>query len=210
VIAAWPSAPSEARLAPWQSLLVDASEVLEAVPRGRLNVDALLTLHRLLLPVTNPHRGRLRSESGSIWLNGSQVARLPSPRLARRMLARTVKEVNQMVLRSDDWADPVAQSSDVVFHLLEAHAFSDGNGRLARAIGNWLLVGSGFQAVADPGDFCREQEAAQYLAIALRKGSPPLARDLRPWKEFFTCLVSACYEPKAACASTSTERINRS
>jgi len=172
---------------------MEAAELLAAVPRGQLDIGVLTTLHRLLVPATNPGRGSVRDQPTVIWLNGVVIQTLPTAEEALTMVAGALQALEAAITSGAAEAKPVITSSEIVFRLLQAHPFMDGNGRLARAVGNWVLQAGGYSVVADPQRYCRKRKATYYESLAIRQGVPPHTPDPVPWNVFFAEVVADCY-----------------
>jgi len=180
-------------LPPWKSTLMEAAALLAAVPRGQLDIHVLITLHRLLVPATNPYRGCIRDQAAVIWRNGLVVQTLPNTEDALAMAAGALQALEAAITVGVAEAKPVITGTEIVFRLLQAHPFMDGNGRVARAVGNWVLHAGGYSVVADPQSYCRKRKADYYESIALRQGVPSRRSDPVPWNIFFAELVGDCY-----------------
>lgn len=191
-------------LPPWKSALLKAAELLAAVPRGQLDMEVLITLHSLLVPATNPYRGCVRDSPAVIWLDGVVRQELPAAHKARTMVAESLRALEAAVASGVANVNPIVTATEIVFQLLQAHPFMDGNGRVARAVGNWVLQGGGYCVIGDPQSYCRERKAAYYEALAIMQGVPPHSCDPGPWKVFFAALVADCYQVTnhGACSSS--------
>lgn len=179
---------------PWQAALVGTAELLQTVPRGQLDMEVLITLNRLLVPATNPYRGRVRDQRGFIWLDGLVQLELPDAHEAYRMASETLRDLDAAVASEAANSKPIATASEIAFRLMQAHPFMDGNGRVARAVAHWLLEAAGYRIISDPRKYCRERKVVYYQALAIKSGLPPYAYDPGPWNVFFTRLVAECYQ----------------
>ena len=167
--------------------------LLESVPRGTLDMSVLLELNRLVVPATNPYRGLFRSGSGSIRLDGKIHCELLPPAEAWRIAQEAIDCMNDAVLSGVALSRPVETAAQAVLRTTTAHVFVDGNGRVARAAGNWLLTRSGYQLVDDPKRFCRERIHGYYEALRRAEDGDPTA-----WDNFFAALVGECYRSAAS------------
>jgi len=158
------------------------------VPRGKLDLAALLLLQAFLVPLSNPYRGKLREGPGFIRLDGSRHRELPAPADARRDADRAVRDLESAIASGAALLEPEETANDIEFGLSAAHLFMDGNGRLARAVGNWVLLRAGYQLVNDPKRYCRERIHAYYFSLAAGE-----AGDRTRFREFFAGLVASCY-----------------
>jgi hypothetical protein len=184
-------------LAHWKAQLLQCADLLAAVPRGQLSIDVLLTVQKLVVPATNPHRGQLRSEPAYVWFNGVMRQELPTPTDAYKMIVATLRQLEDKMASGTVCLDPVDSAADIAFEVLRAHPFMDGNGRVARALAHWLLNQCGYRIIRDPRSYFREHDTFCYDALAIRQCLPPRSSDAGPWNAFFAGLVDYCYEGRA-------------
>ncbi len=173
----------------WQTVLLMAGNLLDLVPVGQLVPRVLVRLNILLVPETNPVRGQLRDGPAFVRLGGA-AHQVEGSEGDPEMLARQV--LDWLNARLQDEAASEAGSAlarEAFARLLAAHIFKDGNGRVARAVANWLLLRSGFVLRADPRGYTRCRKEAYYGALGVYPA------DAAPWNAFFEDLVAACYEP---------------
>lgn len=177
---------------PWEAILREAAELLDLVPIDELGLGTLTLLNTIVVPPTNPFRGRLRDGPGAIWLGGMICQELPAPEQAFAMVTDTLMTLKDSVATGVVRLEPISASAEIVFRLLQAHPFMDGNGRVARGVANWLLQGAGYSVVSDPRSYCRQHKSAYYEALAKRQRVMSL--DPGPWSIFYTALVAHCYQ----------------
>ncbi len=178
----------------WQVPLLEAQALLEACPRGQLNLAVLISLQRLLLPSTNPHRGRLRDAAAVIRLDGQVQCAVPDPVEAFQLTEETLQALDTAIASGAIESDPVGTASAVALRLLKAHPFADGNGRVARAVANWILHLAGYRLKSDPQNYCRRRKSAYYQALAARQALSSRVVVQDGWRAFFADLVGECYE----------------
>jgi fido (protein-threonine AMPylation protein) len=186
---AWTRWDAESELAALQAglRLVDL-----AGDRG-LTLDLLVALHKLLLPPSHRHWGRLRDQGAVIRLEGVLHRRAPPPDEAARQAEAALEWLNR------ELAEPVvddapALAGELMFRLTEAHPFMDGNGRVALTLVTWLLLRADFVLRGDPIPYCRSRKPELYRALAgfsrPARGSPPPL----DWTRFFEEMVRSCFE----------------
>jgi len=187
---AWTRRDGESELAALQAgvRLVDS-----AGDRG-LTLDLLVALHKLLLPPSHPHWGRLRDQGAVIRLEGVLHRRAPPPDEAARRAEAALDWLNRE-LAEQVLDDAPSLAGELMFRLTEAHPFMDGNGRVALTIASWLLLRSGFVLRGDPIQYCRARKAAQYRVLAAYSRLPPGSTPPRDWTRFFEEMVRSCFEP---------------
>lgn len=169
-----------------------AVAAFDKVPRGRLNLDALTEIHRLLL-WPNPAAGQLRHGPGVIQLHGVVHRRLPPPDQARRLTSQALRWLDNIASEQHPAPSYREIAAEAVFRLADAHPFADGNGRVARAAGTWILTRGGYGTVVDPGIYFHERVDTCYSALAARQALTSNEPDPAPWQEFFRLVVAACF-----------------
>jgi fido (protein-threonine AMPylation protein) len=169
-----------------------AVAALDAVPRGQLNLEALTAIHRLMLTPA-PAAGQLRSGPGVIWLHGQVHRRLPLPEEARRLASEALAWLDDVAGGQHPVSCSRQIAAEAVFRLTEAHPFIDGNGRIARAAGAWILIRGGYGLAVDPGTFFHLRTDMCYSALAARQAPGPEGADPAPWQEFFHLVVASCF-----------------
>lgn len=148
-----PSLPGVAKpseLAPqYRNLVAESLALSEAVTiLNRAFTDSAVSfatlgnVHRLLAPGA-AQAGCLRSAPATVRLGDVPFYHAPSPRAARLQvsnlllwLRRTNLTIHVLPRAAEAWA-----------RLTQAHPFSDGNGRVARALTTWVLTEAGYRLV---------------------------------------------------------------
>jgi prophage maintenance system killer protein len=175
----------------------------DARPSG-LSLEALICLHRLLLPPDDHARGRLRDGPGVVRLHGKVWKHLPPPSEACAMATIAMQWLNGSVGREGGGPDPVSKAAEIAFLLVQAHPFWDGNGRVSRAVAAWVLIQAGYELWFDMRIYCRHRTDAYFRAIAARNESDPAKSDPAPWLQFFSNMVAYCCGPPAPNNTTSS------
>ena len=189
-----PAALAQPATETWRDVLVEGVRFLESVRPAPIDMGTLVKLNTLLLPESNPYRGRFHEGSAFVRLGGVVHRRAPPPVEGHAMCAETLLWLNRVLDDGCGEATLVTMAADLIFRVTEAHVFLDGNGRVGRALATWLLLRSGYELKADPRTFCRERKYAYYRALGRRQGRiggiPP---DRGPWDEFMADMVAACF-----------------
>lgn len=177
-----------------------------------LNVGLLLHLHRLLFAQTNLHGGAFK-ESDNLVVDRSpdgsvEVRFVPIP------AARTEYYTAELIDRYREAVSaarhhPVLLTGLFVLDLLTIHPFTDGNGRVVRALTNALLEEAGYtvgrylsleQLIAESAD--------EYYAalLASTHGWHEQENDPWPWLSYFVDILSRAYQQfeRRAAAGRST------
>jgi len=164
-----------------------------------LNVGLLLHVHRLLFSETDTRGGSLKSADNLVVDRSPdgavRVRFVPVPAAATAdYLAELIERYTaaQRELRHH----PVLLVGLFVLDLLVIHPFEDGNGRVARALTNALLLDAGYevcqwvsleQAIADTAD-------AYYSSLlASTQHWHEDDADPWPWLTYFTAVVAGAY-----------------
>jgi fido (protein-threonine AMPylation protein) len=120
----------------------DAAEILEAaLESGRLSLDTLATVHGRVMGPSDPRAGHFRQSPVLIRWHGRVTHRPPDYLKARQALAAYFSGLASVVSGP---RHPVDSAADAVAIITENHPFSDGNGRVARAVASWLLIRAGY------------------------------------------------------------------
>jgi Fic family protein len=165
-----------------------------------LNIGLLLHLHRLLWSETPYPGGQLKTDDNLVVdrsPDGSTTVRfVPVP------AAKTAEYLNDLITRyrnaqADARHHPVLLVGLMILDLLVIHPFADGNGRVARALSNALLIDAGYevcrwvsleQLIADSAD--------EYYAALLRSTDDwhEDKADPWPWLSYFVTSLAAAYQ----------------
>ena len=180
--------------------LLRAIRILDEVPVARWDMGILIELHRRLLPPTHPYLGQLRTHHGVVRLRGVTQRDFPPISECIRLTNATLRRLS-IELEGKKKIDWITIASETMLHLIDAHPFKDGNGRVSRAVATWLLMRGGYILRINPRVYCRENIDTYYQAISRalagqgealhRKGDFLSAPDL--WFRFFRDMVRVCF-----------------
>ena len=179
----------------WLAALADTAALLDAVPWGGLDLSVLVSVQRRVVPTSNPYRGGLRDRPAVITLNGQVHRELGGVTEAGTLADRALRKLESAIESGAAKTDAVGTACEIAFSLMEAHPFIDGNGRVARAVANWILQRAGYSLRCDPQTYCRRRQSEYYEALAERQASRDRGLDQDRWRVFFQGLVQECYEP---------------
>ena len=177
-----------------------------------LNIGLVLHLHRLLWSETDVEGGLLKTQDNLVVdrsPDGSvEVRFVPVPAAQTSFYLADLVDRYQAAQKSGRH-HPVLLVGLVVLDLLVIHPFVDGNGRVARAVANALLVEAGY-------DVCRwvsleqliAESADAYYSSLLRstQGWHEDAADPWPWLSYFVNILSDAYESFARRAASDRSR----
>ena len=136
------------RLGEWNAMLASAELFEEALTSSQLSLEALAHVHEIIVGASTARAGQLRQTPAVIRWCGLITYRTPPVMTARSQTSRYLRDL-AAELRGGSARHPAALAAEAVACLTESHPFSDGNGRVARALATWLLLRSGFQRRTD-------------------------------------------------------------
>ncbi len=119
-----------------------------------LSLDMILDLHRELTKSTDIEEeqiGRLRTDKDDVVVQGDIgtetfiTHKPPREKFLKTEIQRLISFANEDA--SDSFIHPVIKAIFLHFWLAYLHPFCDGNGRLARALFYWYLLGKGYQTI---------------------------------------------------------------
>lgn len=187
LLAAAPSAvdvqPDEREILNWKAFMEDLD-----VPFPT-EVDQVLALHALLFEGVLKERGQLKRRQNYVVQPSTQTVHfVPSaPKTTRGELQALLTWVQRS-------PHPPLVRAALFFHEFQGiHPFSDGNGRIGRALFTWLLHSEGYRGIRyAPVDYAFNADRASYyenLAIVERNGY-----DYTPWVEYLAWILERSYE----------------
>jgi Fic family protein len=165
-----------------------------------LNVGLLLHLHRLLWSETALEGGRLKTDDNLVVDRSPdgtvKIRFVPVPAAKTDVYLADLADRYRTAQR-DGRHHPVLLVGLVILDLLVIHPFGDGNGRVARALTNALLIDAGYEV-------CRwvslEQliaESADAYYEALLQSTDDWHKDAAdpwPWLSYFVTILASAYE----------------
>ncbi|MFA4922781.1 MAG: Fic family protein [Ignavibacteriaceae bacterium] len=159
----------------------------------KLSENWILQFHSILLHFSEKdqvHKGKYKSASNTVVMankHGEQVILFnPTP-------PYLVKPEIEAIL---DWTNtqlatgavhPLLVIANFIFEFLAIHPFKDGNGRLSRALTNFLLLKANYSYVpyVSLDEIIEETKAEYYLALrATQKNHKTDHEDMTPWLEY--------------------------
>jgi Fic family protein len=165
-----------------------------------LNVGLVLHVHRLLWSQTTAGGGSFKRDDNLVVDHSPdgaiEVRFVPVPaRLTPEYTGELVDRYNEATSRGEQ--HPVLLIGLLVLDLLTIHPFSDGNGRVVRALTNALLADAGYtvgryvsmeQIVANTADQYYE------TLLASTHGWHEQAHDPWPWLGYFVSTLTTAYD----------------
>ena len=139
---------------------------------GNNHLDTLLELHRKLTPRHRSGWGRFRDGPAFICAQRRRVKQLVPPAEAIALAASAMAWLSKSRMEVRGTLKPSYVASEVIYLLLHAHPFADGNGRVARAMGTWVLIREGYELCSDVRLFCHERRERYFEAVSAREEWP--------------------------------------
>jgi fido (protein-threonine AMPylation protein) len=131
-------------------LALTAAEILEeALAQFELSLDTLARIHALAVGPTCAGAGQLRRKPAIIRWCGAITFRAPPVQAAHSQTCRYLRDLSSELQAPESARHPAALGAEAVARLTSSHPFGDGNGRVARAVGAWLLLRAGFRQRSD-------------------------------------------------------------
>lgn len=176
------------------------------------NIGLVVHLHRLLWSETDVAGGHLKTEDNLVVdrsPDGSiEVRFVPVPAAQTEFYLADLIE-RYRAAQQEGRHHPVLLIGLVVLDLLVIHPFVDGNGRVARAVANALLVDAGYEV-------CRWVSLEQLIAESADAYYESLLRSTKdwhddaadpwPWLSYFVNVLAAAYETFAQRAASERTR----
>jgi Fic family protein len=182
--------PTVGRAVPSNVLLPKAFAVLEADHKaGRLSIDTLQRVHEVVTDAGTPGRGAIRRIPVVVRLHGNVTFRPPAPHVSKLGTASLMLALREQLAKSRHGVEALLVAARILPQITELHPFVDGNGRVARAVAQWVLTRSGWEQRTA---ITLDDRLAAYCDETYRTlGS--WRTDLWQWEELFFDSVAATY-----------------
>ena len=160
-----------------------------------LSENYIKQLHKILLNYSDKdtrHRGEYKKDSNRVAAfdaNGNEIGSIfetATPFDTPRLMSETVKWTNDAL--TDKFFHPIIAIGVFVIHFLSIHPFTDGNGRLSRALTVMLMLRSGYTYMpyASMESIIEATKDAYYRALrGTQKTIWNDKIDYEPWLTFF-------------------------
>ncbi len=160
----------------------------------KLSEGQILQFHSLMLKFSKKdqsHRGKYKTVDNIVMARnekGQQIVlfRPTPPYLVKKeiddILFWTQKQLEKNILH------PLLVMANFVFEFLAIHPFEDGNGRLSRALTNFLLLKTGYSYTpyVSLEEIVEDGQTDYYLSLrATQKNHKTKNEDITPWLDFF-------------------------
>lgn len=159
----------------------------------KLSENWVLQFHSILLQFSEKdkmHKGKYKDSPNAVVManeQGEQVVLFnpTPPYLVQVEIMAAIEWMNEQLERKT--IHPLLVIANFIFEFLAIHPFKDGNGRLSRALTNFLLLKSGYSYVSyiSLDEIIEQTKAEYYLALrATQKNHKTEHEDITPWLEY--------------------------
>lgn len=159
----------------------------------KLSENWILQFHSILLQFSDKdqaHKGKYKSVDNTVVMknqrNETVVLFAPTaPYLVKQEMADAVAWANEQLAAYE--IHPILVIANFVFEFLAIHPFSDGNGRMSRALTNLLLLKAGYSYVpyVSLDEVIEESKAEYYLALRSTQAHHKTEHeDVTPWVNY--------------------------
>ena len=156
--------------------------IWKARPIHQINEKNLLNLHKILTQGILPksESGAYKTKPNAVFSGGKVIYKPPPPEAAQLLTRSLLVWLNGNPGRKEH---AIVASAIGHHRLVSIHPFSDGNGRVSRALESWILYGRGFDThhIFALDEFFDTDRTRYYKEIqAVRKNGD----DLTSWLEY--------------------------
>jgi Fic family protein len=190
-----PENRDEEEVAGYANLL---GRIFDSYETMKLTEGWILQFHEMLLHFSKKdidHKGKYKKTNNAVAMineKGEQVILFnPTP---PHLVAIEMKEIidwtNEQL--SSKEMHPILVIANFIFEFLAIHPFSDGNGRVSRAITNFLLLKSGYAYVPyiSLDEIIEQTKTEYYLSLrATQKKHKTKNEDITPWLKYFVSIL---------------------
>lgn len=159
----------------------------------KLSENWILQFHDILLQFSDKdqiHKGRYKNSLNTVVMknqHGEQVVlfKPTPPYLVKAEMQQAVDWANEQLALGQ--LHPLLVIANFIFEFLAIHPFKDGNGRLGRALTNFLLLKSGYSYIpyVSLDEIIEETKLEYYLALrATQKNHKTEQENIAPWLEY--------------------------
>lgn len=183
----------------------------------KLSEGQILQFHSLMLKFSKkdqPHRGKYKAADNIVVARnekGQEIVlfRPTPPYLVKKeiddILFWTQKQLKKNTLH------PLLIIANFIFEFLAIHPFDDGNGRLSRALTNFLLLKTGYSYIpyVSLEEIIEDGQTDYYLALrATQKNHKTKNEDITPWLDLFLeTLIEQAKEAKKLIEKEQPEKL---
>lgn len=160
----------------------------------QLSENWILQFHSILLHFSEKdksHVGRYKATNNTVAMTNRRGEHIvlfepTPPYLVKPEMEAVISWTNEVLRNSE--VHPILAIANFVFEFLAIHPFTDGNGRMSRALTNLLLLKAGYSYVpyVSLDEIIEETKAEYYLVLrATQKNHKTAHEDITPWIKYF-------------------------
>lgn len=159
----------------------------------KLSESWILQFHSILLRFSEKdkaHKGKYKDVPNRVVMTNRQNEQVvlfepTPPHLMKKEILEAIEWTNKHLEKKN--IHPILVIANFVFEFLAIHPFKDGNGRLSRALTNFLLLksGYGYAPYVSLDEIIEETKTEYYLALqATQKNHKTKHENITPWVEY--------------------------
>ena len=156
----------------------------------KLSENWIQQFHSILLQFSEKdknHKGKYKDSPNTVIMENKQREQIvlfdpTPPHLVKKEMLEAIEWTNEQLERRA--VHPILVIANFIFEFLAVHPFSDGNGRISRALTNLLLLraGYGYAPYVSLDEIIEGTKAEYYLALrATQKNHKTEHEDITPW-----------------------------
>lgn len=164
----------------------------------KLSENWILQFHDILLYFSEKdiaHRGKYKRTNNTVAMINNQGEQIilfdPTPPYLVKPEMHAIIEWTNKQLETGE-IHPILAIANFVFEFLAIHPFKDGNGRMSRALTNFLLLKSGYNYVpyVSLDEIIEETKADYYISLrTTQKKHKTEEEDITPWVNYFLSVL---------------------
>ncbi|MFH1188046.1 MAG: Fic family protein [bacterium] len=165
-----------------------------------LTENWILQFHGILFQFSEKdkfHKGQYKSANNTVIMTnkrGEQIVLFEPtpPYLVKPEMEAVITWTNEQLATGE--IHPILAIANFIFEFLAIHPFKDGNGRMSRALTNFLLLKTGYAYApyVSLDEIIEETKAEYYLALrATQKNNKTAREDITPWVEYLLDAIIA-------------------
>ena len=186
-----PKSRDEQEVAGYADLI---GRILDSWKTIKLTEGWVLQFHSILLHFSEKdklHKGKYKSSDNTVVMTndkGEEVVLFAptKPFLVKPEMQAIIEWTNKYLENGE--AHPLLVIANFIFEFLAIHPFQDGNGRVSRALTNFLLLQAGYSYVpyVSLDEIIEETKSEYYLALrATQKNHKTKHENIAPWLGYF-------------------------
>ncbi len=185
-----PESRDEQEVAGYADLI---GRIFDNVKTITLSESWILQFHTILLQFSEKdknHKGNYKNAPNTVVMTNQQGERVvlfdpTPPYLVKGEMLEAIEWTNEQL--ASGTIHPLLVITNFVFEFLAIHPFSDGNGRISRALTNFLLLRAGYSYIpyVSLDEIIEQTRADYYLALrATQKKHKTDREDITPWVSY--------------------------